>query len=423
MEWLDTVNKRILAAEAICEGMDGTRDALFGMWLALGELPENVLDLYAEILESDLSAGATEMELAAVFAELETPQNERQGTLDIVTSMALRVRALENLLYSMNDGSPVRRSEDVLANFENKQAYLLLRAPATRTPKDRQPFRLRGLARSRILPVKLGSFRVELQFPSDPRGRLRLSDGLSLKFGGGLFKGIEFHIENQPEGFVVRSAKVPDQANTIQAQIQTASDESCSCLVYPELTIDAPVLDEVRASMVEQRLDAGSLSIIVAGSMHREIEGRRYNVATILDGYGNPVAEQKKLYRYIEAPHPSEAIDLGDTLNIVVLEDAVLAFGICLDFCNPRTDPPFLKLDVDYVLVPSCGEDKTMLHHIQRSTEVLRNVRGRTFVVQQYHRDKPPEQHPLGYVLARHDVEPPTLEQVSTDQVWNTVIF
>src|SRR5206468_1253175 len=111
--------------------------------------------------------------------------------------------------------------------------------------------------------------------------------------------------------------------------------------------------------------------------------------------------QHRKLFQYSDGSSEAESIQLGEELQILVLPDAIFAFGICLDFCNTSEDPPYADLDVDYVLVPSCGNESTMVGHIKRSAEYMDRQMTRTLVVQQFYADPPPAGAPLGWVLAR----------------------
>lgn len=418
MHWFDRVRQNIAEAGDICDGEAGTRDALLGLWLTLELVPTQHRDSYAQIVEADLAADALAMDFKAIFEPPKDPKGKAAAIRALVRDLAVRLRALELLLIAINDGSRSRTASGNLATFANFSAYLVLMPPKTRIPKDRQPFRLRGLASSRLIPVSLHGFAVELVIPRDARGRLRRRDEIQLLLGAGLFEGLAFDQINHGDGFIIRDALVADQLSVIEGQLAMANQSKCAGVVYPELTIGNNVLTDIVERLSDGSWDTGGLSMIVAGSRHQEIDGGYYNVATILDGYGETITHHRKLYSYSDH-NLVEAIELGDTLHIVLLEDTLFAFGICLDYCNPRVDPPYLDLDVDFILVPSCGEEKTMEAHIERSSEVMRNLRTHTLVVQQYHTSKPPPNPPLGYILARAARDEPTLKELATMQPWH----
>jgi predicted amidohydrolase len=206
----------------------------------------------------------------------------------------------------------------------------------------------------------------------------------------------------------------------IRGQIRDASIAQCTGVIYPELTITANTLTAMCDGLSDGSWSECNVSMIVAGSRHHtDAEGNRFNVSTVLDGYGNQVGEHKKLFRYSEGVGPHEAIELGSELQVLVMEEGLFAFGICLDFCNMSESPPYLDLDIDYVLVPSCGKESTMKSHVERSTDIMAKLKSRTVVVQQYYREKPEDPGPVGYVLARTGPEVPQLDSLASDTAWN----
>lgn len=419
MHWFDRVTRNIADAEAICEGETGTRDALLGLWLTMELVPEQHRDSYAQIPEVELAAEAADLDFRAIFTPPDNPSGRAPAIRGLVRDLAVRIRALELHLIELNDGSRSRTPSGNLATFAGYTAYLVLMPPKTRVPKDRQPFRLRGLASSRLIPTSLHEFRVELVVPRDARGRLRRREEAGLVVGAGLFEGLELDQINHADGFIIRDARAPNQLAVIEAHLAMADKSKCTGVVYPEFTIGHSTLSDIVQRLSDGSWETGRISMIVAGSRHQNIDGGGFfNVATILDGYGETITDHRKLYSYSDHDLV-EAIELGDTLHIVLLENTLFAFGICLDYCNPRVAPPYLDLDVDFILVPSCGEEKTMAAHIERSSEVMRNLRTHTLVVQQYHTSRPPPDPPLGYILARADRDEPTLQELATTEPWH----
>jgi hypothetical protein len=423
MPWFDTVRRNIRLASEICDGTAGTRDALLGLWLALDIVPTNYLDMYSAIPEAELAAEASRLEFDAIFADVQEPGGRTTDIRALIRDLAVRIRALETHLFrDQESGSRPTNANEYRVAFDGFEAYLIQLPPKNRAPRDRQPFRLRGLAASRLLPLEVGGYQVELVVPPDPRGGLRRKAKQELQIGAGLFEGIKFHTVEVEGGFAIPDATSPNQLDVIEAQLLEASSAKCGGVVYPELTIGEPVLREMIARIKDGSWTTAGLSLIVAGSRHVEIGDHRYNVATILDGYGEGITEHRKLFSFHHRGHV-EAIDLGTVLNVVLLEDSLFAFGICLDYCNPREPPPYLVLDVDFVLVPSCGEEATMKNHIQRSTEVLRDMGSHSLIVQQYFRENAPQDAPLGYVLSRRDPAVPTIKDVATMEPWQTAII
>ena len=337
--------------------------------------------------------------------------------------LAVRIRALENELYSLSDGAPARQPAHCEVRFEEDSAFLLLRNSRVRTAKTGDSFRRRALRSSRLFPKKIGDFNVKLVFPHDPRGRSRALRNSVISMGAGLFENLELKVRSVSGGFIVEDAVAPLQLDVIRDQIVRASKHDCVGVTFPELTIGKATADAVASRLGDGTWDC-ELSIMVVGSRHEAAAPERwFNVATILDGYGTVINSHRKLFRFSDGEGPHEAIELGDTVVVVVLEQVVLTFGICLDFCNLSEEPPYPDLDVDIVVVPSCGGASTMRGHIRRSGDLIRKLKSKSFVVQQHYAERPTSSDPLGYVLARTSSSEPTIEDVTRREPWTLATF
>lgn len=416
--WLAFVERALKHGAAVFgDSVVSTRDALFALWTAADRAPGPIRDLYREFDEDKLVREADQLPTKSLFTGLPLAVGSIPECRGLLFALAVRVRYLEAMLHEIASDIPLRSENDCLAKFGTDEAFILLRKPRHRTAKTKQSFRRRGLKVSRVLPRRIDSYRVKLLLPDDPWGRARAASPGDLGFGTGLFKDLRFLVEHDANGFFIEGVKVPDQIETIRSQVIEASRSGCSGVVYPELTISRDSLLEI-----QNRLGNGDwiceLSLIIAGSRHETIDSKRYNVCSILNAYGAEIGQHRKLYQYSEGSKPAESIELGDELQILVLPDAMFAFGICLDFCNTSEDPPYADLDVDYVLVPSCGNDTTMQGHIQRASEYLQKQKTRTLVVQQFYADEAKTNDPLGYVLARVSGEAPRVSEIKSSEIW-----
>jgi hypothetical protein len=419
--WTEDVRQVIVAAEAMCDGFYGTRNALLGLWSVMNRAPSNIRDLYRGFKEEELESESAALDFDDLFDGMLFSAETRMEAEHLYRALAVRTRTLERLVLNLANGGSTRRAEDCLATFGNDQAYLLLRSPANRPAKTSDPFRRRGLRYSRLLPTTVRDFDVKLVFADDPRGRARLKAGNSQNFAACLFKDFEPEIVQVKGGFIVRDSASPQQIDEVRNHISESSQAACAGVVFPELTIGKGTLEGMAVGIREGSWDTSSISLIVAGSRHVDDgTGKVFNIATIFDGYGRVLAEQPKLFAYLDGPGPHEAIELGRTIHVFVFEDMLIAVGLCLDFCNLAETPPYLDLDVDIVAVPSCGSEKTILSHIRRSGDLLSGLKAKTMVVQQYHADKgdDPTNQPLGYVLVRNAKEEPTLDMVKQYQPW-----
>ncbi|MCC8978549.1 hypothetical protein [Bradyrhizobium acaciae] len=422
MLWIDLVRRNVQAAEVLSNnGVRGTRRALLAIWLAIEGADDNVRDLFRGFDEDRLEADVDAISLADAFAQIApTAAKSTAAKEALLRSLAVCLRVLERQLWSLGGSAVQRREKPAVVEFDGTSAYLLMRAPRHRVAKTEDNFRRRGLKKTRLIPRKIGKLDVRLVFLQDFRGHARLQEQTPLTIAAALFPGIRYVEKTVPEGFVVVDVEVEDQIEVMRRQIRDASLARCAGIVYPELSVTSQTLSAVRAGLSDGVWEECELSMIVAGSRHEaDGAGRRFNVCTILDGYGNAIGEHRKLFRYSEGTGPHEAIDLGSELQVLVMAEGLFAFGICLDFCNLSERPPYLDLDVDYVIVPSCGKESTMYSHMARSGEVMTRLKVRTFVVQQYYRKTPEEPGPVGYVLARVDAVMPELSSLATSDPWH----
>ena len=416
MAWIAVVRKTMERINHM-DGIEGTRNAVFALWLALDGAPKLIRDKYRGFSELRLQKEAAELGQDEIFTNPPAAAHTAAEKENLLWWLAVRLRALETLLYDISDGSPLRRASDCRARFGKRSAFILMRDPLHRAAKTGDSFRRRGLRHARVIPTKIDELDVKLVFADDPRGRSRAARAVPLSSGAGLFENLKFTIEDLDGRFIVSNAIVPSQLDVIRDQIAMASEADCIGVIYPELTVSKSTALSVSRSLADHSWEC-ALSFLVVGSHHEKTDEGWFNVAAIMDGYGNLLEPHRKLFQYLEGEGPHEAIENGTTLTLLILEQAVVAFGICLDFCNLSEEPPYLDLDVDYVVVPSCGNASTMNGHIRRSTQLLEKLKSRSIVVQQFYDPKPSPNDPLGYVLARVDRTVPTLAEIEKTVPW-----
>lgn len=418
-EWLARAHAAWPGLDAVADGTAGLRNAILGLWSLMAEAPPNIRDLYRGLDEATLVTQADAAARSDGFPPLPWPCTTPETRDGFWRVMAVTLRALEIRLAALSDGGTIRRGEQCRATYGAVDAYIVSLRPRHRVPATGHSFRRRGLVGLRVLPLALPEFRMRVRFVEDPVDRPDPVDGLLM--GAALFTDFEFDIEDTVGGFLIRGATSPDHLGGIERAVRRADGDGCLSLMLPELTVDSGTLQSIQDRLANGAWEVEQLCILVAGSRHVDLGAGCVNVTTVLDRYGAEVAAHAKLFRYNEGEGPHEDIVLGDTLEVLVTPDAVLAFGICLDFCNTAEPSPYPWLDVDYVLVPSCGGLSTMRGHVDRSSELLRTMRTRSLVVQQHYGPHPTESPPLGYVLARAGGNAPSAEELATSDTWMLV--
>ncbi|WP_105405163.1 hypothetical protein [Neorhizobium sp. T7_12] len=423
-DWLEGVNRQLrLAGQKDATTLRGLKEIIFGLWSVMQASDATIRDYFRSYPEGDLVKAASVLDLAGCLAEITAPADNARATRAVFKDLAARLRALENLFYAEHNGATAKNSAAYEVEFDGRRGYFLDWAPKNRTPGEKGTFAKRALARSRILPRAIGNAEVKIHVLDDPRGALRASAGATkLHFGAGLFQDLKFQMQYNDDGFIVDGVTCAGQAQTIGNQLVAATQAGCSGVVYPELTITGDVLEGICATIAGGELPI-ELSLVVAGSRHKKCaDGLTRNTATVVDGYGEPKVEQNKFFRYSEGPKPSESIEPGTELSIVVLADAVLACAICLDFCHRTEHPPYDDLDVDLIVVPSCGEVVTMDSHLRKAQDIHLNRKVNTLVVQQFHDgQEPKDADPLGYILAPHALQAAAASELGTREPWSIV--
>jgi hypothetical protein len=403
-KWLDEVRRALEFAEAnVGADIVATRNALYAIWRAMDGAPGPTRDLYRRFDEDTLVADAAGLSMKGLFSGIPLTAANQTQRKELLYALAVRLRCVEDLLHEMMGGVPIRSEAQCLACYDDRKGFVLLRPPRHRIAKTRQTFRKRGIRRSSIFPLEIGDYRVKPLFFEDPRARDRMIARRDLSLGAGLFEDLTFDLDHDAGGFFVEGVTAGNQTDVIRDDLASASNAGCDGVVYPELTVTAGMLGEIEA-----RIGGGDwrsdLSFLIPGSRHEMVGGQRFNICSILDGYGGKIGEHRKLFQYTDGANDAESIELGTELPVLILPDATIAFGICLDYCVTGEDPPYEDLDVDYFLVPSCGNGTTMEGHIDRSKNYVDLRKTRTLVVQQFFDERyvgdPP---PIGYVLCRRD--------------------
>ena len=211
-----------------------------------------------------------------------------------------------------------------------------------------------------------------------------------VRFGACLFENLVLETRPTGEGeelsFVATGITCKDEAGTIDRQIAAAIAEQCSGVVWPELSITPEARERIKKALADRALSLEKRQapeVVVAGSWH-ERDGDRYvNRACVYDGYGVRRVVYEKTIAYVDRELGPEDIRPGRKLPVLVTDGHLIGFAICKDFCDLAVAVPYLKLDVDLVVVPSMGNAQTMRGH-QNTAQRLQVKHGtRTFVVQQ----------------------------------------
>jgi hypothetical protein len=388
------------------------RQQILDLYLAISQLPGDVVLQFEQIPESILiekSRLAGKRLQRGVFT-FDLPRNRNRKS-DLMLAIGSQIRALDDVLSEQQYfGKTLKPMQDWLVQSESNQGFVIPRAtrrlPSSHASKrsDLGKFVHRALTHHRVLPRAIGGYAIQLHTAETSFSR----DLNTLSFGAAFFSDLQFKIQLVRNTFRVSSVATPKYNELVREHLIAAHSEQCSVLVFPELTIN-PTCRANICELLRLRPWRGTISdsewtvpIVVAGSWH-ESRGRSFvNAATIYDGYGEKLLEHHKIFPYLDSEDGSvEKIQAGKFLSILVLEDALVAFGICRDFSERSIPNPFSELDVDLFLVTSLANRTTMSGHIDTANDVRFRFRAGSFVVQQLY--PPNDQSELGFVLSPYD--------------------
>ena len=175
----------------------------------------------------------------------------------------------------------------------------------------------------------------------------------------------------------VESADV--RLNSILDTLNRAAHERAVVLLMPELTVSLEARDHMKKWLDENR--DHSLQLIVAGSFHECVgevssgNSNWFNTAEIWTARGEPLAIHKKLRPFGEATGGSENIHVGNEVTVLSSPFGLMTLLICKDFLDYHQSVQTLlqEVPVDWVLVPSYGDETTVRAH-QRVAHMLATV-------------------------------------------------
>lgn len=385
--WRDEARKLVAAHGAISVvNRDVLRQTLVDLHVLFSEAPGDVERSYKGLPESLLSSLQRRQIDKVGSGSLGWTLEERHSGLDesssIAASLGAQIRAVDWTLLRETSQFPGGVSGYL---SPEKDFYVLPRRGVSkdRAPMTRQPYDKRGLLEHRIIPTFIDKYPVEL---IESR-TLRLTESSSWTMGACVFKDLkpvpDFTGTGDGRRFVIKDVVCATADATIDEQMRSALDEECMVVMWPELTVPPLLRRRIETQLKSlDMLDRRSRpALVVAGTWHEPQSEGHVNRAYVYDGYGVQLTIYDKIDPYIDSDWGIEKIQLGQKLCVLVTEEALIGFAICLDFCAAKN--PFTKLDVDLMLVPSLGNDTTMDSHQDTAKDMAAQFGSRSFVVQQ----------------------------------------
>ncbi len=407
-------------------GSDGGLNlAALVLWRSISAAPTSVANDFEHISEAVIrnEARAVSGNIDDRSFGLKIPR--RASDEAIVLKIAGCLRAIETELSHLDEGSrPNDPNDDWYVEYDGEGFFLIPVIPLIwKKPKpyvdDFRPFSQRGLLHMRIVPAVIDGIKVKLYRPD----RLRLSQSPA-SFGALLFKKVDFDEQTTKKTFLIKGVKIPDLDEHLLTACTQMHQNGCVAGVMPELTISNTSQQFISNALAEKPWLAvgpttlNTPAIVVAGSWHTPVGRSKFaNISNILDGDGETLLQYHKRRPYRAPDGRTERIVKGNEIPILVLDDGIFGFAICLDFCHRGLASPYGLLHLDFILVPSCGNDNTMSGHIRTAADMADTFKARTFVVQQAY---PPLAAPgCGYVLPP-GISPMTKtpKDLVIDEIW-----
>ncbi|QOZ36342.1 hypothetical protein [Bradyrhizobium sp. CCBAU 53421] len=255
---------------------------------------------------------------------------------------------------------------------------------AVQSGSQSQSYQKRGLVFHRLIPSEIDGYSVEVL---NARTLHLCADKTEWKMAACLFEKLELKTSRSKEcgedRFVVREVTAPSADALVASQIEQSLLEGCVALVWPELTVPPGLRERIRTLLRDRDVadDRPPPEIVVAGTWHDTTEQGVVNRAHIYDGYGEERLVYDKIAPFAVGGLGKEGIVPGTRLCVLATETALIGFAICLDFCD-ATSNPFTELNLDLMLVPSMGNDRTMEGHQTTAAQVEVKFGTRSFVVQ-----------------------------------------
>jgi predicted amidohydrolase len=161
---------------------------------------------------------------------------------------------------------------------------------------------------------------------------------------------------------------------SIAGTLQRAQDGGAVVVVFPEFTIDLQQRQAIAEHLIQH--PNGSVQLVVAGSFHEPEAGgdplQAYNTAPVLVANGQTLFKHRKLRLFGDDAHGAECALIGNALHVLLTPLGGMTVMICKDYLDgdDRVRTALHEVPVDWVWVPSYGNEKTLTLHKQRAREL-----------------------------------------------------
>jgi hypothetical protein len=431
-EWLDQARDLAArhAALAPANLAREVRRALAETYQLLDTAPFGIVDDFSDIRPEYLDYCGTEWSFDLLQGKFGW-----QGTLDdeeaALRAAAGHLRGLDVALHTLVGGH-LRPSDPTRAwAVEDLSAFVVpRRRPSRRTLSGAGlSFARNALVHHRVLPAELKGCSLRFEW-LDASGHAEEGSWMR-PLGAAMFR--PFGLVPEPSGpdgeFIVARNDPPPPTRVIDHQLEQAGRDRCFALVWPEVSLPPERQRHVAEILAARSADLErpplGVDFLVLGSWHETGETGCRNVSRVLNADGEEVFSHVKVMPYrSKRAKPKDDDDAkwlprredivrGNELTVLVTEHQLVAVVICRDLCDRSGRTPFRALDVDLVLVPSLGNERTLHGHGGRAADLQIQFGTQTFVAQHPQNSKQLPAGGYGWVLRPSDCP---------DQAWARVV-
>lgn len=188
---------------------------------------------------------------------------------------------------------------------------------------------------------------------------------------------------------------------SMEQTLSAAAQAGAQVVVFPEFTLDVRHREQLSNYL---RLNPSCIQLAVAGAFHAEDMAAdppvTYNTAPVYTGSGRQLFTHRKLRLFGRNDVGSEFAEVGNHLHVLVTPIGCMTVLICKDFLDeePRVDNLLAEVPVDWVWVPSFGDETTLKAHKERARKLATVTTGTSCAVAQTQNTamkKEGEQQPL----------------------------
>jgi predicted amidohydrolase len=190
-----------------------------------------------------------------------------------------------------------------------------------------------------------------------------------------------------------RSRCVEPNETRLASMLQTlnrAIKAGAHMVVFPEFSLD--LQHRLQLTQFLQQ-NPSSIQLVVAGAFHEpenpenpenlDAPSLPYNTAPVLTATGRQLFAHRKLSLFGKTDFGAEYAQVGNQLHVLVTPIGSMTVLICKDFMDnaPRVDNLLTEVPVDWVWVPSFGDEKTLKAHKKRAKELAKVAVGTSCAV------------------------------------------